>query len=226
MRFEVLTLFPEMYYALNSGVIGKALKGGLFEVNITNIRDYSEDKHKKCDDYPFGGGAGMVMTPEPIHNAVTAVDPQHKCRRIYVSPKGEKLTQSLVKELAKEENILILCGSYEGVDQRVIDLDIDGEISVGDYVLTSGDLPAMVIINAVARYIPNVLGSEQSAEEESFSGNLLEYPQYTRPQNFLGIEVPEVLVSGNHRLIAEWRRAESEKITLLRRPDLLEEAGK
>jgi tRNA (guanine37-N1)-methyltransferase len=221
MRFEILTLFPEVYEVLNSGIIGKAIAKNLFEVNVTNIRDFSTDKHKKCDAYPFGGGAGMVMTPEPVHNAIKARDGEHKCERIYVSPKGQTLTQSLVKELSCEDNILILTGSYEGIDQRVIDLDIDMEVSIGEYVFTSGYLPALVILKAVARYVPDVLGSEQSTSEESFSENLLEYPQYTRPQNFLGLEVPEVLISGNHQLVDAWRREQSQKITKERRPDLL-----
>lgn len=226
-NFKILTLFPEVFTALNSGIIGKALKNDIFSVEIVNIRDYSIDKHKKCDDYPFGGGAGMVMMAEPIHNAITAVDANHNCKRIYVSPRGKTLTQDIVKDLALESDILILCGSYEGVDQRVLDLDIDLEVSIGDYVLTSGELPAMVIINAIARYIPNVLGSEQSTQEESFSsGNLLEYPQYTRPQNFLGLEVPDVLVSGNHQLIDKWRTEKAVEITKKVRPDLLKKQTK
>lgn len=222
ISFEVLTLFPEYFEVLNSGILGKAIQNNLFKVNVTNIRDFSADKHNKTDDYPFGGGAGMVMTPQPIHDAILAVDMEHKCKRINVSPRGIKLTQQLVKTLSEESNILLLCGSYEGIDQRVIDMDIDMEVSIGDYVLTSGELPALVILNAISRYIPNVLGSEQSTEIESFSENLLEYPQYTRPQNFLGAEVPEVLISGNHALVDKWRDEQSKKITKERRPDLLE----
>ncbi|MEG1612666.1 MAG: tRNA (guanosine(37)-N1)-methyltransferase TrmD [Clostridia bacterium] len=222
ISFEVLTLFPEYFEVLNSGILGKAIQNNLFKVKVTNIRDFSADKHNKTDDYPFGGGAGMVMTPQPIHDAILAVDMEHKCKRINVSPRGIKLTQQLVKTLSEESNILLLCGSYEGIDQRVIDMDIDMEVSIGDYVLTSGELPALVILNAISRYIPNVLGSEQSTEIESFSENLLEYPQYTRPQNFLGAEVPEVLISGNHALVDKWRDEQSKKITKERRPDLLE----
>lgn len=220
-NFKILTLFPEYFEVLKSGILGKAIEKNLFSVEVENIRDYSQDKHKKTDDYPFGGGAGMVMTPQPIHDAIQAVDASHSYTRINVSPRGVPLTQALVKELSQKQNILFLCGSYEGIDQRVIDLDIDMEISIGDYVLTSGELPALVILNAITRYIPEVLGSEQSTEEESFSTNLLEYPQYTRPQNFLGMEVPEVLVSGNHALVDEWRKKKAYEITAMRRPDLL-----
>lgn len=222
ITFKILTLFPEFYACLKSGIIGKAIERGLFGVEIVNIRDYSEDKHKRCDDYPFGGGAGMVMTPDPIHKAMLAVDPEHKAKRIFMSPRGQVLTQKKVKELSGDEEILFLCGSYEGVDQRVIDMDIDEELSIGDYVLTSGDPAALVTLNSVVRYVPGVLGSEQSTEEESFSTNLLEYPQYTRPQNYMGLEVPEVLVSGNHGLVDKWRYEKALEITRERRPDLLE----
>lgn len=225
ITFKILTLFPEFYACLKSGIIGKAIERGLFGVEIVNIRDYSEDKHKRCDDYPFGGGAGMVMTPDPIHKAICAVDPEHKARRIFMSPRGQVLTQKKVKELSADEEILFLCGSYEGVDQRVIDMDIDEELSIGDYVLTSGDPAALVTLNSVVRYVPGVLGSEQSTEEESFSTNLLEYPQYTRPQNYMGMEVPEVLVSGNHGLVDKWRYEKALEITKKRRPDLLEKEG-
>lgn len=225
ITFKILTLFPEFYACLKSGIIGKAIERGLFGVEIVNIRDYSEDKHKRCDDYPFGGGAGMVMTPDPIHKAICAVDPEHKARRIFMSPRGQVLTQKKVKELSADKEILFLCGSYEGVDQRVIDMDIDEELSIGDYVLTSGDPAALVTLNSVVRYVPGVLGSEQSTEEESFSTNLLEYPQYTRPQNYMGLEVPEVLVSGNHGLVDKWRYEKALEITKKRRPDLLEKEG-
>ncbi len=225
ITFKILTLFPEFYACLKSGIIGKAIERGLFGVEIVNIRDYSEDKHKRCDDYPFGGGAGMVMTPDPIHKAICAVDPEHKARRIFMSPRGQVLTQKKVKELSADEEILFLCGSYEGVDQRVVDMDIDEELSIGDYVLTSGDPAALVTLNSVVRYVPGVLGSEQSTEEESFSTNLLEYPQYTRPQNYMGMEVPEVLVSGNHGLVDKWRYEKALEITKKRRPDLLEKEG-
>ena len=221
MKISVLTIFPEMYEALNSSVIGKALEKELFSVEVYNIRDYSLNKHKKCDDYPFGGGAGMVMTPQPLHDAITAADSAHEAVRIYLSPKGKTLDQKTVTELAKLDHIVLINGSYEGIDERIIELDVDRELSIGDYVLTSGDLASLVVINAVARYIPDVLGSEQSTDEESFSEGVLEYPQYTRPQEFMGLRVPEVLLSGNHAEIAAWRRKESLRITAERRPDLL-----
>ncbi|MBR2966525.1 MAG: tRNA (guanosine(37)-N1)-methyltransferase TrmD [Clostridia bacterium] len=223
MKIDVLTLFPEMFVALDSSLIGKAKAKGLFQMNCHNIRDYSLDKHKSCDDTPFGGGAGMVMTPQPIHDCILAVDPERKAKRIYMSPRGKRLDQQLVKQLAQEENLLFLCGHYEGVDQRVLDLDIDMELSIGDYVLSGGELPAMVVIDSILRYVPNVLGNKQSTEEESFSSNLLEYPHYTRPQEFLGLTVPEVLVSGNHAKIEAWRKQQSLEITKKNRPDLLEE---
>lgn len=223
MKIEVLTLFPEMFEALKSGVVGKALEKEIFTVNVTNIRDHSKDKHKKCDDSPFGGGAGMVMTPDPIHSAINAVDGEHKCKRIYMSPKGKTLSQELVESYAKEENLLFLCGSYEGIDERIIELDIDEELSIGDYVLTGGELPCMVAINALSRYIKGVLGSDESTSEESFASGLLEYPQYTRPQEYMGLSVPDVLLSGNHAEIAKWRYNEQVRITKVRRPDLIKE---
>lgn len=222
MRIDVATIFPEMFDCLKSGVIGKALDKGLVTVNAVNIRDYTLDKHGKCDDTPFGGGAGMVRTHQPIHDAIHALDPNRNALRIYMSPKGKTLDQAAVIRLARREHILILCGNYEGVDQRVIDEDIDEEISIGDYVLTGGELPAMVLINACARYVKGVLGSEQSTQEESFSDGLLEYPQYTRPREYLGRQVPEVLLSGDHAAIAAWRREKQLQITRERRPDLLE----
>ena len=221
MKIEVLTLFPEIYDVLNVGIIGKAIEKGAFFVNVTNIRDYSLDKHKKTDDYPYGGGAGMVMTPQPLHDAINDVDKDHKCLRVYLSPKGEKLDQNMVTELAKVDNLMLINGSYEGIDERVIELDVDREISIGDYVLTSGDLASLVVINAVARYIPDVLGSESSTDEESFCNGLLEYPHYTRPQEFCGLTVPEVLLSGNHAEVDKWRYEQSKAITKIRRPDLL-----
>lgn len=222
MKISVLTIFPEMYSPLKESLVGKALEKGLVRVDIVNIRDYSANKHKKTDDYPFGGGAGMVMTPQPIHDAINAVDPERKALRIYMSPKGKTLDQETVVRLASADELLLLNGAYEGVDQRVIDLDIDEELSIGDYVLTSGDLASMVVIDALMRYIPGVLGSEESTSEESFSEPLLEYPQYTRPQYFMGFEVPEVLISGHHAQIAAWRLKESIKLTEQRRPDLIE----
>lgn len=221
MKIDILTLFPEMFVAFDSSLMGKAREKGLYQLNCHNIRDYSKDKHKKCDDTPFGGGAGMVMTPQPIHDCIIAVDPEHKAKRIYMSPKGKVLTQRLAYELSQENNLLILCGHYEGVDQRVLDMDIDMEISIGDYVLSGGELPAMVLADTILRYIPDVLGNEQSTVDESFSQPLLEYPQYTRPQDYLGVKVPEVLVSGNHQNIDKWRKEKSLEITKRNRPDLL-----
>ncbi len=221
MKIDVLTLFPEVYDVLNSGIIGKALEKGLFDASIYNIRDYSLDKHKRTDDYPFGGGAGMVMLPQPLYDAIRAVDPKHRALRIYMSPQGKPLNQAMVKELAKLDNIMLINGSYEGIDQRIIDTEVDMELSIGDYILTAGDLASLVVINAVARFIPDVLGSEQSTVEESFENNLLEYPQYTRPADFMGLKVPDVLLSGNHKKIEEWRKQQSIETTLKKRPDLL-----
>lgn len=223
MKIDVLTLFPEMLDSLNSSLTGKAREKGLYELNCHNIRDYTKDKHKKCDDTPFGGGAGMVMMPQPIHDCISAVDPKHTAKRIYMSPRGKVLTQALVRELSNEQHLLILCGHYEGVDQRVLDMDIDMELSIGDYVLSGGEIPAMVVIDSVLRYVPDVLGNSESTVDESFSQPLLEYPQYTRPQQFLGVSVPEVLVSGNHANIDKWRKEKSLEITRQNRPDLLEE---
>ena len=223
MKIDVLTLFPEMFDALNASLTGKAREKGLYTLNCHNIRDYSKDKHKKCDDTPFGGGAGMVMTPQPIHDCIGAVDPEHKALRIFMSPRGNVLNQALVKELSQKDSLLILCGHYEGVDQRVLDLDIDMELSIGDYVLSGGEIPAMVLIDSVLRYVPDVLGNCESTVDESFSQPLLEYPQYTRPQNFLGVEVPAVLTSGHHENVEKWRREQSLEITRKNRPDLLED---
>lgn len=221
MKIDVLTLFPEMFSPLEYSLIGRARQKGVFELNLRNIRDWSADRHKKCDDAPFGGGAGMVMMPQPIHDCVRAVDPQHTAKRIFLSPRGTVLNQRLVQDLSQEEHLLFLCGHYEGVDQRVLDMDFDAELSVGDYVLSGGELPAMVVIDCILRYVPDVLGNSQSTVDESFSQNLLEYPQYTRPQDFLGQKVPEVLVSGNHQNVDEWRRQRALEITTKNRPDLL-----
>ena len=215
-----IALFPEMFTALSQSILGRALKSGKFSVDIVDIRDYTEDKHLKCDDYPFGGGAGMVMMAQPIGSAIEAVDPDHKARRIYLSPKGKTFRQEKVFELVEEEHLVLLCGHYEGVDQRAIDLFIDEEISIGDYVLTGGELPAMVVVDCVARYVEGVL-SPESLVQESFSENLLEYPQYTRPVEYRGLTVPEVLRSGNHAEIDKWRRAQAEAVTRKMRPDLL-----
>jgi tRNA (guanine37-N1)-methyltransferase len=220
MRIDILTLFPEMFTALEGSIIGRAQKEDKIQINIVNIRDYTEDKHLKCDDYPFGGGAGMVMMPQPIGSAIESLDPEHKARRIYMSPKGETFMQQKVFELLKYEHLILLCGHYEGVDQRVIDLFIDEEISIGDYVLTGGELPAMVVADAVSRYVDGVI-SPSSLVDESFSENMLEYPHYTRPQEYKGLAVPEVLRSGDHGKIDKWRREQALEITKKRRPDLL-----
>lgn len=224
MKIDILTLFPEMFAPLKTSIIGKATENGVLDIRVTDIREYTKDKHHKCDDYPFGGGAGMIMLPQPIFDAVNAVDPERKSLRIYMSPKGKTLDMSLVKRLAGEKrDLLLLCGHYEGVDQRVLDLCFDEEISIGDYVLTGGELPAMVLVDSVARYVDGVLGSESSVIEETFSDNTLEYPQYTRPQIFEGIPVPEVLLSGHHANIEKWRKEQSRMLTEKLRPDLLED---
>ncbi len=221
MKIDVLTLFPQMFSALNESILGRAQSKNLININVVNIRDFSADKHKKCDDYTFGGGAGMVMMPQPVCDAFDSLDITDDTLRIFMSPKGKKLDQQLVKELSEKKHLVLLCGHYEGVDQRALDLNIDMEVSIGDYVLTGGELPAMVLIDAVSRHIPDVLGSSESAKDESFSDNMLEYPQYTRPQVFRGLEVPPVLLSGNHKKIDEWREEQKKKITLQNRPDLL-----
>ena len=221
MRIDILTLFPEMFAPLNESVIGRAVKAGKVEIVVTDIRDHTLDKHKKCDDYTFGGGAGMVLMPQPVASAIEAVDPDHEAVRIYMSPKGQTFNQKLVPELLGYERILLLCGHYEGVDQRVIDLYIDREMSIGDYVLTGGELPAMVITDAVCRYIEGVISAD-SLKDETFTDDRVEYPQYTRPQEFMGIKVPEVLVSGNHGEVEKWRKKESERLTKKMRPDLID----
>lgn len=220
MKITILTLFPDMFSPLASSIVGRAQKEGKLQIEIIDIRDYTEDKHKKCDDYPFGGGAGMVMMAQPVGSAIEAVDPDHRARRIYLSPKGKTFRQEKVFELVENEHLVMLCGHYEGVDQRAIDLYIDEEISIGDYVLTGGELAAMVVADAVARYVDGVL-SPESLVQESFSENLLEYPHYTRPVEYKGLTVPEVLRSGNHAEIDKWRREQALEITKKMRPDLL-----
>ena len=215
MKITVLTLFPEMFGALSASILGRAQKEGKVQFDVVNLRDYTEDKHLKCDDYPFGGGAGMVMMAQPIGSAIEALDPEHKARRIFLSPRGEVFRQQKVFELVEEEHIILLCGHYEGVDQRAIDLFIDEELS-------GGELPAMVVMDAVSRYVEGVL-SPESLVQESFSENLLEYPHYTRPVEYRGLKVPDVLRSGNHAAIDGWRREQSETITKKMRPDLLKD---
>lgn len=219
MKFSVLTLFPDMFSPLKQSIIGKAIEDKKIELNLINIRDFSKDKHKKVDDTPYGGGAGMVMKADVVYDAYEYIKDE-KAKVIFLSPQGKTLNQNKVKELATEEHIILLCGHYEGIDQRVIDEIVDEEISIGDYVLTGGELPAMVLIDSVSRYVEGVL-SKDSIKEESFTNNLLEYPQYTRPEIFHGIKVPEVLLSGHHGNIKKWREEQSLKNTLQKRPNLL-----
>ena len=226
MKIKVFTLFPDMLRAmLSESILGRAISAGLIRVELINIRDYTLDRHRSTDDYPFGGGAGMVMMAQPIVDAIAAnTDAARPPRRIYLSPRGRTLNQGIVEELAREEELALLCGHYEGVDQRALDSVIDEELSIGDYVLTGGELGALVVIDAVARLVPGVLGSDESSADESFSTGLLEYPQYTRPADFRGARAPEVLLGGNHADIAAWRREQSLALTLERRPGLLETA--
>ena len=220
MIIDVLTLFPEMYDSLNTSILGRAIEEKHLSINYTDIRDFSNNKHNKVDDYPFGGGPGMVMKPEPIYNAVKSVRKKNS-RVIYLSPKGRVYDQELANELSKEEHIVLLCGHYEGIDQRVIDNVITDEVSIGDYVLTGGELASMVIIDSIARLLPGVLSTSESFTDESHFSGLLEHPQYTRPREFEGSEVPEVLLSGNHKNIARWRKYKALKDTYLKRPDLI-----
>lgn len=226
MRIKILTIFPEMFESvLNASILGRARETGLIDIRCVDIRPFSDRKHKNTDDYPFGGGAGMVMLAQPIMDAMASVTGEgFHGRRIYLGPRGETLTTRKARELAREEELVLLCGHYEGVDQRALDTCIDEEISIGDYILTGGELAAMVLVDCVARFIPGVLGSAESPEEESFSDGLLEYPQYTRPRKLNGMEVPPVLLSGDHAKIRAWRRQESLRATRRFRPDLLERA--
>ena len=226
MKIKILTIFPEMFESvLNTSILGRAREQGLIEVECIDIRPFSDRKHKNTDDYPFGGGAGMVMLAQPIMDAMkAAMGENFHGKRIYMGPRGTTLTTAKARELATEEELILLCGHYEGVDQRALDACIDEEISIGDYILTGGELAAMVLMDCVARFIPGVLGSAESPEEESFSDGLLEYPQYTRPRELNGMEVPEVLLSGDHARIKAWRRQESLRATKKFRPDLLEKA--
>ncbi len=221
MRIDILTLFPDMFSALKESILGRAQRAGKIEINVVDIREFTEDKHLKCDDYPFGGGAGKVMMPQPIGSAIEALDKEHRAHRIYLSPKGETLRQQKVFSLLSHDWLILLCGHYEGVDQRAIDLFIDEEISIGDYVLTGGELPAMVLVDCVSRYVDGVINTS-SLVDESFSDNLLEYPQYTRPQEYRGLSVPEVLLSGDHAKVDRWRREQALELTKKYRPDLLE----
>ncbi len=219
MKFSVLTLFPKMFSVLDESIIGRAKEKELIEIELINIRDFSKDKHKKVDDTPYGGGAGMVLMPDIVYNAYKSIKDK-KAKVIYLSPQGKLLNQRKVQELSKENHLILLCGHYEGIDQRVIDEIVDEEISIGDYVLTGGEIPAMVLIDSISRYVEGVLKKE-STQEESFSNGLLEYPQYTRPEKFLNHEIPEILKSGHHENIDKWRKEKSLEITMVKRPDLI-----
>ena len=219
MKFDVLTLFPEMFEPLKQSIIGKAIEKDLININLVNIRDFSKDKHKNVDDTPYGGGAGMVIRPDVVFDSYQSVKTEG-AKLIYMTPQGKVLNQKKVVELSKEKHLILLCGHYEGIDQRVLDEIVDEEISIGDYVLTGGELPAMVLIDSVSRYVEGVI-SEDSTSEESFSNNLLEYPQYTRPEVFNGKKVPEVLKSGHHENIRKWREEKALEVTAKKRPDIL-----
>lgn len=225
MRFDILTIFPEIFDAvLGSSIIGRARENGIITVNTHNIRDYSRDKHKKTDDYPYGGGNGLVMMAQPIYDSYMSIagSLDYKPHFIYMSPQGKLLDQELAEKLSSFNHIIILCGHYEGIDERVLEELVDEEISIGDYVLTGGEIPAMVLVDAVSRTIPGVLSNCESYNEESHKNGVLEYPQYTRPYDFLGKKVPDVLLSGHHANIERWRRKQSLKRTKAKRPDLFE----
>jgi len=227
MKFHIMTLFPDMVLnGLNTSITGRAMEKGLLSVDAVNIRDYSLDKHLHVDDAPYGGGAGMVMQPGPIYRAYEAIEAKigRKPRVLYMTPQGSVFTQKKAEELSREEELVFLCGHYEGVDERVLELIVTDYLSIGDYVLTGGELPAMVMIDCISRLIPGVLNNETSAEFESFRDNLLEYPQYTRPEEFMGKKVPEVLLSGHHANVEQWRREQSLSRTAKRRPELLKNA--
>lgn len=223
MKFDILTIFPDIFDSvLGSSIIGRAQEAGLIKVQAHNIRDFSKDKHKKTDDYPYGGGNGLVMLAQPIYDAYVSIIEKldYKPYFIYMSPQGKRLDQQLVEKLSSHRHIVLLCGHYEGVDERIIEELIDEEISIGDYVLTGGEIPAMVLIDAISRSVPGVLTNEDSYAEESHKDGVLEYPQYTRPYDFMGIKVPDVLMSGHHANINKWRRLQALKRTRYRRPDL------
>lgn len=219
MKIDILTLFPETFSYINSSILKRAQEQNKIEINIIDIRQFSKNKHRKCDDYPFGGGAGMLMTVQPLYDAIKSVQKENSYI-VLTSPSGEIFNNKIAKDLSQKEHIVIICGHYEGIDQRIIDIFNPKEISIGDYVLTGGELPAMVIVDAVSRYIEGVISSD-SLKEESFSSGYLEYPQYTRPADFLGYKVPEVLLSGNHEEVEKWRKEQSIKKTKNVRPDLL-----
>ena len=222
MRFDVITIFPEMFEpVLNGSIIKRAREKKKITVRVHDLRAYTKDKHKKVDDRPFGGGPGMVMTPQPFFDAVKKIKGRRKAKVILMSPSGKRLTQKFVRDLVKQKNLILLCGHYEGVDERVREKIVDESVSIGDYVLTGGEIPAMVLIDCLARLIPGGLGKEASLEDESFEDGLLEYPHYTRPANFRGIKVPDVLLSGNHSAINKWRKEQARQVTRRNRPDLI-----
>lgn len=232
LKIDVVTIFPDMFdNIIEFGVLKEAFKKNICQLNIYNLRDFSNYKHGRVDDRPYGGGPGMVLMPEPIDNAITFIKKKNKIKKkekqktILLSPRGEKLIQNKLKYLSNLENIILICGRYEGVDQRVIDSLIDFEISIGDYVLTGGEIPAMVIIDGAIRLLPGVVGKEESLKSESFEDNLLDYPQYTRPPVFKGMDVPKILLSGNHKDIQKWRKEKSLEITRIKRPDLIDKDG-
>lgn len=227
MNFHVLTLFPEMIeQGMHTSIIGRAIAGGYLSIDAINIRDYAFNKHQKVDDYPYGGGAGMLMQAEPVYLAYESVQKKlgYRPRVVYLTPQGEVFHQTMAKELAKEKDLVFLCGHYEGIDERVVDEIVTDYVSIGDYVLTGGELPAMVMMDSISRMVPGVLSNQESGETESFAGNLLEYPQYSRPEEWHGQKVPPVLLSGHHANIEAWRREQSILRTAKRRPDLLKKA--
>ena len=218
-RVDILTLFPEMFSVFNHSILGRAMENGIVEITTINIRDYTIDKHKKVDDYPYGGGAGMVMTPQPIVDCIKAVKKQNKGKVVFLGPRGKTFNQEMAKELSKEKELIFICGHYEGIDERVYNY-IDMEISLGDFVLTGGEMACIPIVDSICRLVPGVLSCSDSFTDESFYDGVLEYPQYTRPQCFENQEVPEVLLSGHHENVRKWRRKQSLLITKERRPDL------
>lgn len=228
MNFHVLTLFPEMIeQGVNTSITGRAISNGLISLNTINIRDFSDNKYGHIDDYPYGGGAGMVMQPGPVYDSYQSVVNQigYKPRVVYLTPQGNVFNQHMAEEFSKEKDLVFLCGHYEGIDERVLEMIVTDNVSIGDYVLTGGELPSMVMIDAISRLVPGVLNNDDSAEFESFNDNLLEYPQYTRPAEFMGKEVPPILLSGNHPKVDQWRREQSIIRTIERRPDLMEDAN-
>lgn len=227
MRFHILTLFPEMVeQGLNTSIIGRAVNKGLLSIHAVNIRDYTVDRHKKVDDYPYGGGAGMVMQAQPVYDAWESIVEEigYTPRTVYLTPQGPTFTQTMAKNYAKEKDLILLCGHYEGIDERVLEEIVTDYVSIGDYVLTGGELPAMVMVDAISRMVPGVLTNEDSGSTESFEGNLLEYPQYSRPEEWNGKKVPPILLSGDHKKVVEWRREQAILRTKERRPDLLKKA--